>query len=177
MGPSTVRRAAVLIHIRGQRPPLNQPAGGICYLNDKQRLCRRQRVRQQRQGGPATSDSNRRMTGWRGGVWGSISLMKKSSPAEATGPSSETMTAAVFPACPPPVPQMNGQTCRMMDVWLKVGCRGDGKGEGIQDTELQQTAIFQGLSGAGETHQPVPAYGSDIRASDLLKMTIMKENA
>lgn len=38
MDPGTVRRAAILIYIRGLRPSLNQGTTGICYLNDKQLL-------------------------------------------------------------------------------------------------------------------------------------------
>lgn len=36
MDPGTVRRAAILIYIRGPHPSLNQGTAGICYLNDKQ---------------------------------------------------------------------------------------------------------------------------------------------
>lgn len=63
MDPGTVRRAAILIYIRGLRPSLNQGTTGICYLNDKQLLQERSAERGRRgKGGQTNSDFNRAKT-------------------------------------------------------------------------------------------------------------------
>lgn len=59
MDCSTVKRAAILIYIRGQRPAVNHHSECICYLHDKPGAGKRCRQRMPlREGGRTNSDFN-----------------------------------------------------------------------------------------------------------------------